>query len=74
MGWVIPVILCLIFIFFLTDKRVKEEILNPSYMGRSRWSAIRKGIICGVVIKYLVVLPILTAGLLGLLSWVGETL
>ena len=55
-GWVIPAIFCIILVCVVTDRYVRDEVLNPTIKGRSRWRAMRVGIICGLITQAIVYL------------------
>lgn len=68
-GLFIPSLIDFLVVVFLSDKKVVEDFLNPTILGRSRWAAARKGIIVGAITQILLIIAILML-FVGGLYWI----
>lgn len=66
-GLIIPSLINIILVLFFSDKRVTKDFLNASILWRSKWLAMRKGIIAGFILHFLV-LAVLICILISMLS------
>ena len=70
-GCLIPFLAGVLISLLITDKHVAQNFLNPTIQGRSRWCAARKGMIVGLITKF-VLSVLLIVGFVYSLYWISS--